>query len=564
MRCHTNRTATTRHAQEGTAVDEMTGGEAVVETLKACGVEHIFGIPSIHNLPIYDAILRTGGVTPIGVRHEQTAVHAADGYARASGKLGVAIVSTGPGTTNGMTGLYEAGVASSRVLMITGQGESTAYGKGRGYTHEAENQMPMLRTVTRRAESVRRTEEIGEAIMRVVTDINTGRPQPGAVEIPIDFQHGRARVDIPHVEAWPRIQPQETQIAQAAEALRNAERPVIWAGGGIISSGAHAELTQLAELLNAPVVTTPNGRGSIPETHALAIGPFAGVPDVADVIASADVVLAVGTRFQPGPTRQWSLKINGTLIHLDADPKVIGQSYPAQIGIIGDARLGLAAILRQVRGGKGDPAFTARAQAARESARAAAFREIGPDHRAVMEAMREMMPRDAVLVRDTTLAGALWAGRVFPVIEPRTSIFPTSAGIGPGLPLAIGAAAGSGKRTVLIQGDGSFMLSIGELVTVVENNLPIIICVFNDRGYGVLRTFQSRAFEGRQIGVDLVTPKFADTARSMGMPGEDVSGVDGFKAAFARAMATNGPYLLDIDMDSLAQMGGNAELARRR
>ncbi|MEJ5221671.1 MAG: thiamine pyrophosphate-binding protein, partial [Tepidiforma sp.] len=292
----------------------MTGGEAVYHALRALGVEHVFGIVSVHNIPIYDAIHRLGGITPIAVRHEQGALHAADGYARATGRLGVAIASTGPGTTNAMTGLYEAQFASSRVLLITGQVESLFYGKGKGFLHEAEAQLPMLRTVTRRAESVRRTEDIAETIVSVARDISTGRPAPGAVEIPIDLQYARAEVDVPHVEGWPRIRPQRDALSRAADALKQARRIVIWAGGGVLAAGAEAELQQLAESLGAPVVTSANGRGAIPEDHPLALGPLSAHPGLQEVFETAEAVLAVGTRFQAGPTRNWSLRFGGRLI----------------------------------------------------------------------------------------------------------------------------------------------------------------------------------------------------------------------------------------------------------
>ncbi len=182
---------------------EMTGGEAVYEALRSLGVEHVFGIVSVHNLPMYDAIHRGGGIRPIAVRHEQGALHAADGYSRATGKLGVAITSTGPGATNAMTGLYEASFASSRVLMLTGQIESSFYGKGKGFLHEAENQLAMLRTVAGRAESARAAEDVGETIIRVAREICSGRAQPGAVEIPIDLQFARAVFDPPQIEGGP-------------------------------------------------------------------------------------------------------------------------------------------------------------------------------------------------------------------------------------------------------------------------------------------------------------------------------------------------------------------------
>lgn len=536
---------------------EMTGGDAVYETLRALGVEHVFGIVSVHNIPIYDAILRGGGITPIGVRHEQGALHAADGYSRATGKLGVAITSTGPGATNSMTGLFEAGFASSRVLMLTGQIDSTYYGKGRGFLHEAENQLPMLRTVTGLAESVRRPEEIGSTIFRAAASVMTGRPRPAAVEIPVDFQYARAEIDIPAVEGWLQSKPPRPAIEQAASLLREAKRPIIWAGGGVITADASASLIKLAETLQAPVFTSVNGRGAIPEDHPLAMGPLPQQPQFSPTISEADVVLAVGTRFQGGATRNWTMKIPGKLIHLDADPGVVGRSYTPDVALVGDARLGLAALLQSLDGAHGaDPEFLEQAQAIRDEVRAQIRTDIGPDYTAIMDSMRELLPGNANIVRDATVPAYLWGNRAIPILEPRTSMHPTSAAIGPALPLAIGAAIGSGNKTAIIQGDGGFMLNIGELATAVQYSVPIIVCVFNDRGYGVLRSIEGRTFEGRQFGVELATPDFAMVARGMGMHGEAVSGVPAFQDAFARAVAADRPVLLDIDMSVLAPMAG--------
>ncbi|MBK9343759.1 MAG: thiamine pyrophosphate-binding protein [Dehalococcoidia bacterium] len=535
---------------------EMTGGEAVYETLRALGVDTVFGIVSVHNIPIYDAIHRGGGITAVAVRHEQGAVHAADGYARVTGKLGVAITSTGPGVTNGVTGLFEAGFASSRVMMIAGQIDSAYYGKGKGFLHEAENQLPLLRTVTGRTESVRRPEEIGEAVFRVAQDINTGRPRPGAVEIPIDFQYAKAEIDIPHVEAWPRKAPDRDAIARAVEAIRNAKKVVIWAGGGVLTAGAEGELSQLAEALQAPVFTTGNGRGSLPEDHPLCMGPLTAQPGVGETLADADVVVAVGTRFQAGQTRNWTLPLGGKLIHLDADPGVIGRNYRADVAVVGDARLGLAGLLKGVESARSDSAFLARAQELRDATRKQIRSEIGPDYESIMDSMRELLPRDGIVVRDATVPAYLWGNRLMPILSPRTSLNPTSAAIGPALPLAIGAAIGSGKKTAVIQGDGGFMLNIGELATAVQYNVPVVTCVFNDGGYGVLRSIEGRTFEGRQFGVELATPDFAMVAQGMGMRAEHVDSAASFREAFGRGLAHDGPYLLDIDMTKLTPMSG--------
>ena len=535
---------------------EMTGGEAVYETLRALGVDTVFGIVSVHNIPIYDAIHRGGGITAVAVRHEQGAVHAADGYARVTGKLGVAITSTGPGVTNGVTGLFEAGFASSRVMMIAGQIDSAYYGKGKGFLHEAENQLPLLRTVTGRTESVRRPEEIGEAVFRVAQDINTGRPRPGAVEIPIDFQYAKAEIDIPHVEAWPRKAPDRDAVSRAVEAIRNAKKVVIWAGGGVLTAGAEGELSQLAEALQAPVFTTGNGRGSLPEDHPLCMGPLTAQPGVGETLADADVVVAVGTRFQAGQTRNWTLPLGGKLIHLDADPGVIGRNYRADVAVVGDARLGLAGLLKGLESARSDSAFLARAQELRDATRKQIRSEIGPDYESIMDSMRELLPRDGIVVRDATVPAYLWGNRLMPILSPRTSLNPTSAAIGPALPLAIGAAIGSGKKTAVIQGDGGFMLNIGELATAVQYNVPVVTCVFNDGGYGVLRSIEGRTFEGRQFGVELATPDFAMVAQGMGMRAEHVDSAASFREAFGRGLAHNGPYLLDIDMTKLTPMSG--------
>src|ERR1700760_319603 len=245
----------------------MTGGEAVAVALEMLGVRHVFGIVSVHNLPIYDAIARRGTITPIGVRHEQAAAHAADGYARATGQLGVVIASTGPGTTNTMTGLFEASFASSPVLLVTGQIDSGYLGKAKGFLHEAEQQGRMLSSLCRRVETVRRTEDIGQAVITVAEDIRAGRPQPGAVEIPVDQQYRRAEVIMPSLRTEAAYLPDSGALSKVADALAAASRPVLWAGGGVVSSGAGPALVALAERLRAPVGTSGPGRGSSPHGH---------------------------------------------------------------------------------------------------------------------------------------------------------------------------------------------------------------------------------------------------------------------------------------------------------
>jgi acetolactate synthase-1/2/3 large subunit len=536
---------------------ELTGGEAVVAALAALGVERVFGIVSVHNLPIYDAIARDGRIRAVPARHEQGAVHAADGYARSTGRLGVALASTGPGCANAVSGLYEAGFASSPVLLITGQVDSAFYGKGKGFLHEAEHQLPMLQAVTRQARTVRRTDDIFEVIVSVARDVTAGRPQPGAVEIPIDFQYGNAEIDVRELAEQRPTPPAPKALDAALEAVAGAERPLLWAGGGVIRANASKALAGLAERLDAPVVTTVNGRGSIPEDHRLCVGPLLGAAGgVSEALAAADVVVAVGTRFQASATLQWSWRPPGGLVHIDADPGVIGRNYRPDVSVVADARLALEGLLERLgpkpdQGRETSTRFCEEARLARDAARETARQRIGPDYRAIMDAIREHLPRGGIVVRDATVPAYLWADRLLPVYEPRSSVHPTSAAIGPGLPLAIGAALGTGRRTVLIQGDGGLMLSLGELATAVQEAAPVIICVFNDRGYGVLRAVQLRAFEGRRTGVDLATPHFAALAEAMGMAGERVTTAEAFLDAFKRASDVPGPSLIEIDMNAL-------------
>jgi acetolactate synthase I/II/III large subunit len=533
---------------------EMTGGEAVASTLESLGVRHVFGIVSVHNLPIYDAIARRGTITPIAVRHEQAAAHAADGYARATGELGVVIASTGPGTTNTMTGLFEASFASSSVLLVTGQIDSNYLGKAKGFLHEAEHQRLMLSSLCRRVETVRRTEDIGRAITSVAEDIRAGRPQPGAVEIPIDQQYRQADVVVPSLREDCAYVPDADAIAKAAGALSAATRPVLWAGGGVISSGAGPALVALAERLTAPVVTTIEGRGSIPEDHPLCLGALTTSPPVEDIVSNADVVLAVGTRFQGNSTRNWSLSFGGTLAHLDADPAVIGRSYPTALPLIGDARIGLELLLGAMGHVSADPEHAEKARSAAATARADARAELGADHCQIMDAIRRHTPRESVIVRDATVPAYLWGDRLLPILQPRTSIRPASAAIGPGLPLALGAAVGSGHPVVLIAGDGGFMLHVGELVTAVQHDVPMVICLFNDRGYGVLRGIQARLFDGRTTGVDLTTPDFPALATSMGVQATRVSNPAEFESHFRDAVVSGRPTLLDIDLLALSPL----------
>jgi acetolactate synthase-1/2/3 large subunit len=535
------------------------GADLVAQALKTLGVRHAFCIVSIHNMPIIDAINRLGFTRLIDARHEQGGTHAADGYARATGEIGVMIASTGPGTTNTVTGLYEAAYASSRVLLITGQADTRFYGRGLGYVHEADQQISMLRTVTCAVESPRRACDIAPLLAHVVAEMSRGRGQPGAIEIPIDLQYADVGEQQFIAPAWQPNVPDQAACDAAVELLKNARRRIIIVGGGVIAAGAGAELLELAQRLGAPVVTTVNGRGSIPENHPLAIGNLYQSRAIAAALESADVTLAIGTRFQAGVDgANHRQKPPGRLIHIDVDPGVIGRAHPAAVAVVGDASLALAALNAQLADvSRNDGQFNAALLEVRDGVRASLRSRIGGDYAAIMDLMRAGLPDDGIVVRDTTVPAYNFGNQLLPILSPRTSMNPTSAAIGPGLPIAIGAAIGSAHRTLVIHGDGGFMFHATELATAAQYRVPVIVCVFNDRGYGVLRGLQANRFEGRINETDLGRVDFVQLARSMGVPGSLVQSVADFDAGYRAALQAQGPYLLEIDMLALEPMKGS-------
>jgi acetolactate synthase-1/2/3 large subunit len=533
----------------------MTGAEIIAQGLAAWNVRHVFAIVSIHNMPILDAINRLGKTAIIDVRHEQAGTHAADGYARATGEMGVMIASTGPGTTNTVTGLYEATYSSSRVLVITGQAETRYYGKGLSYVHEAENQLPMLATVARRVESPRHIDQVAEALTAVVADMHTGRPAPGALEVPIDLQYADGEpFEFPEIR-----QPYFSVSDKDSDAMRkmvsDSNRRIIIAGGGVIAAGASAELVALAEKLDAPVLTTVDGRGSIPEDHPLCIGNYYTSAGIYNSLVEADLTIAIGTKYAIGVEGGGiAFKPPGKHLQIDIDPNMVGRTHRADLGVIADAKAALSDLnagLREVSGN--DAQFNDAVFSTRDAVHGAMRKRLGPDFAQLMDAMRKRLPRDGLWCRDSTIAAYNFGNQLFPVYEPRTSINPSSGAIGPGLPFSIGAVIGSGKRGLVIHGDGGFMFHATELATAAQYQIPLVVCVFNDGGYGVLRWLQDARF-GRINETDLGKMNFALMAQSMGVPGERVQNVEAFQSALDKAFATDGPYLVEVDMEHFAPM----------
>ncbi|NKY33133.1 hypothetical protein HGA13_08640 [Nocardia speluncae] len=540
-----------------------TGSDAIANALEALGVTTVFSIPSAHNLPILRAIEARATIRIVGCRHEQGVAHAADAYARTTGSLGVGVVSGGPGTANAMGGMYEAHFASSPVLLITSQVESGHLGRGRGYVHEAENQSAMLAAVTREVVTETSADDLADTVVRLAGQARKGRPRPVALEVPLDVQLASVssldskglgvRAGVPLRRARPPAGP----LDEAARLMATARRPVIWAGGGVIRSGATRELLDLARRWNAPVLTSREGRGAISELDPMNIGAYATLPPVRDFLGECDVMLAVGTRFQMYPTARWQLPIPEALVHLDIDPTVIGRSYRAGVGLVADAKTGLAELAAVLADGSGDSCRSAHLEAGQRAA--AAAREIvaaqaGPDHLRISRAVARHRPPDGVLVCDATVPAYVWGDRLVPIHAPRTSIRSTAAGIGPGMALALGAAAGSTAHTVLLQGDGGFMLGLGELASAVQAKSRIVVCLFDDGGYGMLRAIESENGGTPADSFALATPDFAAVASAFGARSARVADPDQFEKAFRTALDHDGPSLIHVDMNAMAPL----------
>lgn len=529
----------------------MTGGDAVYHALKAAGVSCVFGIPSQHNLGLYDALCRHGDIRVVGTRHEQGAVHAADGYARATGKLGVAIVSTGPGTVNAVNGLYEASFASSPVLLLTTQIDTHFLGKGKGFIHDADQQLAMLRTVTRRSERVLHARDIASTIHAVIADIRTGRPQPGAVEIPTDLLLA-ALPQQTYAYADPAALPaNDAMLDAAAERIGQSRKPLLWVGGGCVSANAADAVRRLVEQLGAPVVSSVNGRGVLPAGHPLYVGCQTHLPAFNALLAQTDLVVAIGTRFQALASQYWQQPMPRNLIHIDADAGVIGRNYPAAVPVVADARVAVDGLLTRLTSIEVDGAFLELAQQVRGTLGQTLRQMIGRDHERIVKTIEALLPADSPVVGDATITANTWGNYLLAIRGPRIGHYSTGLAIGPALPIGIGAAIGTGKKTLVIHGDGGVMLNVAEIATAVQARAPVVLCVFNDNGYGVLKGLQ-RVTTGRPYAVELPSPDFVALAASMGMPGTRVRSADGFADALDTALATDGPALIEVDLDSLA------------
>jgi acetolactate synthase I/II/III large subunit len=546
---------------------QRSGGELVLDSLKAAGVDTVFGIISVHNIPIFDAIAREGGVRLVPARTEHAAAAMADGFARATGRLAAVITSTGVGAANAAGPLLEAFVASSRVLHVTGQVEAAYLDHDKAFLHGAKDQLAMLDRVGKAAFRAVRTEDIPE-VMRQATQLAvSGRPGPVSVEIPIDQQYRSVEAHVSPIALPGPVAPDPAAIERSAKFLRHARRPLIWAGGGVIASGGAAALRDLAERLGAGVLTSAAGRGSLPEDHPQCIGFFGLEAAVGALYEQSDLLLAVGTRLRGNETRSWQLGLPSPRIQIDVEPALLGRNYPIDEGVVGDARLSLEALVGSVPS-RADPDWLAQVADARRAVRARTRGTLGPYER-VLDDLRNTLERDAIVVRDVTIPATTWGGRLLETYQPRTALHSATYAIGMGFGLAIGASIGRPDRlVVLLAGDGGFVTALGELATAAQEHARLTVVLFNDGGYGILRNLQDNHFEGRRFGVDLLTPDFPRLGESFGVWSGQVRSAVEMGPVLKEALQQAGPALIEVDMAAVGPMAqpftGSARLVPGR
>lgn len=536
---------------------EPTGGDVLVAVMRRHGIDTAFGVISIHNLPLVEAVARE--LRFVEVRHEAAAVNAADGYARATGKIGVAITSTGTGAGNAAGSMLEALTAGSRVLHVTGQIESEYLGSGgstRGVIHEVPKQLQMLDAVSRYAAAIERAEDVEADLETAIAHILAAPQGPASVEWPSDLQYLARPADQRACEppVFDTPAPDTGGIADAVALLAAARRPLLWVGGG--AAGAGTELATLLRTLGAGLLTSNSGRAVVPEDDPLVIGNFATAPEIAPLLEDADLLLAIGTHFRSNETKSYHLRLPATQIQVDVDPAAIGRIYPAKAGIVGDAALTLAAINESLADTSVDPDWSARVTEARTAARAALTSYIG-GYAEICEGMRSVLPRESVVARDVTIPSSQWGNRLLPFYDRGTNIFPLGGGIGQGLAMGIGAALGRPEvPTAVIAGDGGLAVHLGELASLAGSGAWCVVVVFNDGGYGVLRNMQAaNGFD--RAGVDLFTPRFDLLAAALDMPYTLVQGPGKFEQAFADAVATRGPAIVEVDVAAIEPAPGS-------
>jgi thiamine pyrophosphate-dependent acetolactate synthase large subunit-like protein len=526
----------------------LTGAALAVAALEEAGVEVAFGLPGVHNLSLWRE-LNGSPIRLVGVRHEQTAAYAADGYARASGRLGVALTTTGPGAANTLAAVGEAWASRQPVLVIATDVPASARRPGvwRGMLHEATDQAAMFTPVVKEAYRVTRAEHAGEVVAAAARMALAPPARPVYVEIPTDLlaagaedgAGGAAGLAAP--DQVPRAD--EDHLGRALALLERSRRPLVWAGGGALQSGAGEAVARLAERLVAPLVLTFSARGLVPPGHPCLLDVPPHVPQVGALWDEADLVVAIGTDFDAMMTQAWKQPQPPHLVAINVDPSDATKNYRPDVLLEADAAAASSALAERLgkRGGLDTLARRLRglcSEARRE------YTESDPEAMSFLAAIENALPPDAVVVSDMCIPG-YWLGGFHRTPAPRKLSYPLGWGtLGCAFPQGLGAALAGAGPAVSISGDGGFLYACGELAAAKQESIPLTAVVVDDGGYGMIRFDQDRHGDPRE-GVDLVSPDFVALARSFGIRADRVDGLgEHFAMALKGHVALREPTLL--------------------
>lgn len=524
-------------------VDRMTGGEALVQSLLLHGVDTLFGIPGVQTYGLFDALFKAGDkIRTIGPRHEQATAYMAFGYAKSTGRQGVFSVVPGPGVLNASAAICSAYGASAPILCLTGQVPSDFIGSGKGHLHELPDQLATMRTIMKWAARIDHPAEAPALVAEAFRQMASGRPRPVALEMPWEVFTTAAPVELVSPMHCAQPVPDGDRIEQAARLLKEAVNPMIMVGSG--AQHAHAEVLELAELLQAPVVSWRGGRGIVADDHYLGFTCAAGFKRW----PQTDVLVGIGSRLElqwfRWPNQPKALKI----VNIDIDPTQMPRIKPA-VPIVGDARTATRGLIEAVlRSGPRRPSRREEFEAAKAKT-LDEIRKIQP-HIDYLAAIRQVLPRNGFFVEEICQAGfTSYYG--FPVYTPRSFVTCGHQGtLGFGYSTALGVKAGNpDKPVVSISGDGGFMFGVQELATAMQHGINVIGIVFNNGAFGNVLRDQQQRFGGRVIGSELANPDFVKLADSFGMAARRVSTPDELRQALDGALAKDAPALIEVRVD---------------
>ncbi len=518
----------------------LTGGEALIHALHREGIRTVFGIPGLGQYEAIDALYNLPAVRYIAVRNEQAASYMADGYARASGEIAAALVVPGAGVLNATAGIATAYAVSSPVLVITGSDHQRE-------GHDDEREPPLLHGLTKWTRRAQTVAEVPDLVHAAMQQLRSGRRRPVALEVPHAVLAARAPVTFCDPAPVERPAAAPAAMEQALTRMAQAQRPVIWAGGGVHSADAAYLVTALAEAWPAPVVTSRGGKGAISDRHPLSLGSAeVRFPPLRDLLAGADLILAVGTSANVG-------QFNTPVIRIDIDPAQIGQDAQ-QLGLVGDAQTVLAELLAAVdRFGGRRPAPTA-AVAAINHARFDPARQLQPQA-GFMAAIRATLPDDAAVAFDMTQLG-YYSRNYYPVYAPRAYLHCSRLWtLGAAFPLALGAKVAQPARTVVaVVGDGGFLYNAQELATAVKHHIPVVVVLFNDNAYGNVWRAQQEEYDGHVLGTELHNPDFVQLAQSYGVQAWRAHNAADLAAALRQALAADAPALVEVPVGPMQRV----------